>query len=117
MSSSSDKKIRHIVVGGKPFVWKYRSGRYRDTFRAYTVSHSSSPLHIYFNASSGRPGSVFAPDPPEAAGINLYTPAWAATLIRYALTRGWQPDNPGPPFIIEDGAGVLAALNYQTTSD
>ncbi|MDR2688251.1 MAG: hypothetical protein LBB76_00640 [Azoarcus sp.] len=84
-----------------------------DTFIAYLVGSKTSPLRVHFTTGESpviggplRCGDVLAPGEP-ISGINLHTPKWAAILIRVAQDKGWTPELPAHPLIIEDGLGWI----------
>ncbi|MDR3159711.1 MAG: hypothetical protein LBU11_12080 [Zoogloeaceae bacterium] len=116
------KKLRKIVVNGMEYLWRFDPG-YRatglssdpyacfDTFTAYLVGSKTSPLRVHFTTGESpviggqlRCGDVLAPGEP-ISGINLHTPKWATILIRLAQDRGWTPELPAHPLIVEDGLG------------
>jgi hypothetical protein len=129
----SRRKISRIVVDGVEYFWAFSAGyeatgepgnphRCHDGFRAYLASNRNAPLVIHFvtwdDGVVGGPLRTGAPvvlGDPATAGVNLFTPRWAATLIRYGFARGWQPEGSRCKFVIEDGVRVLAELNYAPT--
>jgi len=111
--SAARKALRRIVVDEQPFVCRITSDRYMDTFRAYAAGHHRHPLRISFPRLEA--GAPVVEDYPESKQINLYTPVWAATLIRYALSQGWEAQKPGRPYVIQDGFGILVALGFTPT--
>lgn len=124
------KKLRKIVVDGQEYLWKFtaayvctdeatRSYRCSDWFTAYAANDRSCPMHVHFetweDAAAGGPlryGGEIVLGNISTAGVNLYTPRWAATLIHYALEQGWKPGQCSQPFFLSNGTDILATLQY-----
>jgi len=114
-ASTNFRQLRAITVAGRRFVWRF-TWRYDECFasvgtlRAWAVGRKVGGLQVHFRMAyaGGIPQVPGAPS--DALSVNLHTPRWAAALIRYALRAGWEPGASSAPFVITDGAAVLAAL-------
>jgi hypothetical protein len=88
-------KLRKIVVDGRQFVWVLpgNSLELGNVHLSVFASKRTQPLRIdpFPWAFTVRPQSV-------------------ADAIRFALTHGWSPGEPGPPFFIALREGELVVL-------
>jgi len=125
------KKLRKIIVDGTEYLWNFDPG-YRptcspsdlykcyDTFTAFLAGSKTSLLRVHFTTwecpivggplRNGEPLVFGEP----ASGINLHTPRWAAILIRMAKKKGWTPELPSHPLVVEDGLSWLIELGSST---
>ena len=123
------KKFRQIVVNGQSYLWQFTPSyrpsddsanpwQCQDRFTAYLPHMKASPLQISFltweDPTVGGPLRTGMPLDLEkmysrSYRINLHSPKYAAWIIQKALEAGWQPQQGGKPFIIEQG---VEWLNY-----
>ncbi len=94
---------RPITVDGRGYRWRVRSKpTYSQglnwsslTFAVEAIGDAGSILVV--STQSPHPGNWLA------LPASPVLPAMVAAVIRAALRRGWQPDRPGSPFVLDLG--------------
>ncbi|QLE70533.1 hypothetical protein FGW37_01960 [Streptomyces rectiverticillatus] len=102
------KGSRRIVVDGVAYRWRVRR---RVTYGqgmgwsllAYAVEHAESPgTTLVVRTGRPHPGNwIRRPAPPVL-------PAHVSAAVRAARARGWTPEAPGPPFLLDESGGMVA---------
>ena len=128
--SLQKKPLRKIIVDGEKYLWKVQHDhhalpaeappgpstcRCREVFTAFLEGHRTSPLRLRFpdgpGQSAGSPAAgVVWTSGPNGLSANLNTPRIAASLIRLARARGWDPSQRKTPQIVDDGFFLLKEL-------
>ncbi|MFJ6216320.1 hypothetical protein ACIQGZ_23775 [Streptomyces sp. NPDC092296] len=100
------KGSRLVTVDGTEYRWRVRP---RPT---YCQGAGWSSLTFAVERTGCGPGSVLVADlgaarPDNWAGRPAMSvlPSTVAAAVRLGLTRGWQPDRPGSPFLVGPGDG------------
>lgn len=94
------KRIKPITVDNHLFLCVVDERSYDVAFRVYSGVHKTSFVEIFF-------------DWKETYYINLYLPGVRASLIKYAITKGWNPLLDRQTIRISDSSSLIEELRLR----
>ena len=103
-------RFRRITIDGVVYRWQFSGGEMQGVISIYGPLSSGRNLKIrsqdWFDMWLSYPFHRWR-------ASHIVTPALVRQAIEFALSRGWEPNSRGKPFILEYGAGEFRFIEQE----